>query len=86
MFYGACICIINKVCQFYGEEVDEWHDAQKEQQQHDARINPVLVSEAIRRNTAKWIIPGNDFKDHFKYRLSFWTACQGRSGKNSHQC
>ena len=46
----------------YGEE--EWHDAQEEQQ-HDARINLVLVSEAIRRNTAKWIVPGNDFKDPF---------------------
>ena len=57
------------------------HDA-REEQQHDARINPVLVSEAIRRNTAKWIISGEDFKDPFN--LS--EQREGRSRKNSHQC
>ncbi len=62
----------------YGEEEEEWHDAQEEWQ-WEARTNSVLVSEAIRGNTVKWIISGEDFKDPF----IFFEQCEGRIVTNA---
>ena len=48
----------------------------KKNEKSGKNLRPILVSEAIRRNTSKWMIPGGGFKDPLVFLESITPAVE----------